>query len=134
MSHTASVILIVDDSAEDRAAYRRYLTGDREAAYRVREAGNGTDGLAICETETVDCVLLDYNLPDIDGVEFLTRLKISLGNAAPAVVMLTGQGSERIAVNSIKSGAQDYLVKGLASNVVTRAIQSAIRSAVNQQR
>jgi signal transduction histidine kinase len=130
----ATTILIVDDSAEDRLAYSRYLTGDREAAYVVREAGTGEAGLRICQEEAIDCVLLDYNLPDIDGVEFMTRMKSSLGEGAPAVVMFTGKGSEQIAANSIKSGARDYLVKGLASKDVVRAIQNAIHGALEQQR
>jgi DNA-binding response OmpR family regulator len=56
-------------------------------------------------------VLLDYLLPDADGLEFLEQLADRNDRDAPPVVMLTGQGSESIAVRAIKLGAQDYLVK-----------------------
>lgn len=129
-----NIILIVDDSEEDRVAYARYLMGEREGAYRVRQARNGEEGLAICNTEAIDCVLLDYNLPDIDGIEFLMRLRGRLGELAPAVVMLTGKGNELVAAESIKAGARDYLVKGMASQEVVRAIQNAIHEALHYQR
>ncbi|MBW4620411.1 MAG: PAS domain-containing protein [Cyanosarcina radialis HA8281-LM2] len=104
-------VLIVDDSPEDREIYRHYLLQDRERHYTIWEEGMGARGLALCQKLDPDCILLDYALPDMDGLEFLAALKNGMGNSQPAVIMLTGQGDEKVAVRAIKNGAQDYLVK-----------------------
>ena len=119
-------ILIVDDSREDRLTFRRHLEAGNEGPYLVSEAGSGSEGLARCRSESPDCVLLDYNLPDLNGLEFLEQLQQEFGKQAPAVVMLTGQGNETLAVKALKQGAQDYLVKGLSNPGVRHAIQTAI--------
>ncbi|MEH2038996.1 response regulator [Nostoc sp.] len=72
-------------------------------------------------------ILLDYRLPDLDGLEFLTKLQRQTSNSRISVIMLTGQGDETITVQAIKSGAQDYLVKGkLTSDNLRRAVHGAI--------
>jgi signal transduction histidine kinase len=71
---------------------------------------------------------LDYNLPDVDGVEFLSRLHAELNGDTPAVVILTGMGDETLAVRCMKAGAQDYLVKGISLDRVSPAICGAIES------
>src|SRR5215213_8618487 len=109
------LILIVDDSPEDRALYRRLLEQDGENHYRFLEEETGEDGLAAALAERPACLLLDYRLPDVDGLEFLARLRTEEEHLP--VIILTGQGSEAVAVEAMKSGAQDYLLKG----AVTRA-------------
>jgi signal transduction histidine kinase len=121
-------ILIVDDSREDRFAFRRYLERCKDPAYSVAEAESGEDGLMQCRSQLPDCILLDYNLPDVNGVEFLSRLHAELHGDAPAVVILTGVGSETLAVQCMKAGAQDYLVKGLSLDRVSPAICTAVES------
>jgi PAS domain S-box-containing protein len=75
-------------------------------------------------------VLLDYSLPDFDGLELLRLLaqaQSSAGEPLPVVVMLTGQGSERVAVEAMKQGAQDYLVKdSLSHDNLPRVVLAAI--------
>src|SRR3712207_5625906 len=100
-------ILIVDDSPEDREAYRRWIMpagGGPARPYCFLEADSGEEGLRLCGGERPDCVLLDYSLPDLDGLEFLARLRDEQGELAPPVVMLTGQGSEAVAVGALKQG------------------------------
>ncbi|PAY18363.1 hypothetical protein CKO51_16840 [Rhodopirellula sp. SM50] len=120
-------ILIVDDSPEDREVYRRLLGQQAWNEYEVAEADCGEDGLEACRDRPPDCILLDYNLPDLDGLEFLTELRESVPDHHLAVVMLTGQGNESIAVEAMKKGAQDYLVKGeLTSDNLQRAVSNAV--------
>lgn len=121
-------ILIVDDSLEDRSIFRRYLERSKEPTYSVAEAESGEDGLTQCRSWLPDCILLDYNLPDVDGVEFMSRLNAEFSGDAPAVVILTGMGNETLAVKCMKAGAQDYLVKGISLDRVSPAICSAIES------
>ena len=117
-------ILIVDDSPEDRELYRRLLAQDPGQEYEFLEAELGEDGLELARREKPDCLLLDYRLPDVDGLEFLEQL---LRDGPVPVIVLTGQGNEAVAVQAMKSGAQDYLLKGAISRQeLPRAVQNAI--------
>lgn len=112
MNVLKKLILIVDDCPEDRATYKRYLSRDLDSSYEFLEAESGEEGLDLARQCPPDCILLDYQLPDTDGLEFVAAYKLDLGNQHPPIVMLTGQGNESVAVNAMKLGAQDYLVKG----------------------
>uniref|UniRef100_A0A5S8WF70 Dual sensor histidine kinase n=1 Tax=[Leptolyngbya] sp. JSC-1 TaxID=1487953 RepID=A0A5S8WF70_9CYAN len=111
MPQTSRVLLIIDDSPEDRELYRRYLLRDRDHSYTVLEAGLGRRGLELWQQHHPDAVLLDYRLPDLDGLEFLAKLQPPPQQPYLPVIMITGQGNEAIAVQAMKAGAQDYLVK-----------------------
>src|SRR5215210_6372161 len=119
-------ILIVDDSPDDRELYRRLLGQDPEQEYEFLEAELGEDGLALAREERPDCLLLDYRLPDVDGLEFLDHL---LQDGPIPVIVLTGQGSESVAVQAMKGGAQDYLLKGAISR---QDLRRAVRNAVEK--
>lgn len=120
-------ILIVDDSPEDREFYRRLILQDARRKYELLETESGEEGLEICRSGNLDCVLLDYRVPDLDGLQFLAELVDKRGWTKVAVIMLTGQGDESIAVKAMKSGAQDYLVKGaMTAPDLQRAIHNAV--------
>jgi PAS domain S-box-containing protein len=119
-------ILIIDDSAEDRNTYRRLIARNREPEFQFCETDSGADGLRLYSTEQPDCVLLDYNLPDLNGLEFLARLDPNRSEDAPPIIMLTGQGTERVAVQALKMGAQDYLIKNRAAETVRYVVHSVI--------
>ena len=104
-------VMIIDDSLEDRETYRRYLLVQDSYNYHILEEECGEDALVTYKSVKPDLILLDYLLPDLDGLEFVEQLKAQTDNLPP-IIMLTGQGSELIAVEAIKSGIQDYLVKG----------------------
>jgi signal transduction histidine kinase len=119
-------LLIVDDSPEDRELYRRLLAQDSEHAWEFLEAETGEEGLRLAHKGNPDCLLLDYRLPDVDGLEFLSRLQ---AERLIPVIVLTGQGNEAVAVEAMKSGAQDYLLKG---NVARDRLQQAVRNAIEK--
>jgi carbon storage regulator CsrA len=120
-------VLIVDDNPEDRATYRRLMSADRHGEYLVTESESGEDGLRLCKSEMPDCVLLDYRLPDLSGLEFLAELARDDSACRVPVVMLTGHGDEMIAVEAMKGGAQDYLVKRY---ITGERLQTAVYNAM----
>ncbi len=104
-------ILIVEDDLVDRMACRRALAQDTSYEFVLFEAETGREGLQLAHQQKPDCVLLDYHLPDLNGLEFLAELRKDLGEITVPVMMLTGADNAQVAVEAIKRGAQDYLVK-----------------------
>lgn len=100
-------VLIVDDNPADRFAARRRL----RPAYAVLEAESAADAHRVLEARDVDCLVLDLSLPDMDGLTFLDSLRTRRGELPFAVIMLTGHGSEGLAVQAMRSGVDDYLSK-----------------------
>ncbi|MGK7901272.1 MAG: response regulator [Hormoscilla sp.] len=148
-------VMIVEDSPEDRDMYRRFLTRDNPNRYKILEFESGSEAIDWClhscpvnETPP-DLILLDYNLPDMNGLEFMLELNLEQKNNCSnwhrqiPVILLTGQGSEEIAVQAMKMGAEDYLVKGQLTreklcsviNIVLKqmAVQYELQQAEKQQ-
>jgi signal transduction histidine kinase len=120
-------VLIIDDSEDDREAFRRMLSRG-STDFEIMEAASGEDGLRLYHEFQPDCILLDYSLPGRNGVAVLQDIRRT--HPFAAAVMLTGQGSETIAVGVMKAGAQDYLTKDAVSR---DALERAIANAVGRQ-
>jgi light-regulated signal transduction histidine kinase (bacteriophytochrome) len=133
-------ICIIEDSPQEREVFRRYLLQDTDYRYAFFEEESGERGLVLCRTVQPDCILLDSTLPDIDGLEFLSELADESGLVTLPVIMLTSVGDEAVALEAMKRGAQDYLVKdemtpGNLFRAIHNAIErSAMRRIVEQQR
>ena len=104
-------VLLVEDDAVDRMACRRALTRNTDYEFVLSEAESGYEGLQAAHALRPDCVLLDYHLPDLNGLEFLAALTSDTGEIAIPVMMLTGADNTTIAVEAMKRGARDYLIK-----------------------
>ena len=128
MSDSPYRILIIEDCVEDRVLYRRRIAQGREQEYRFWETGSGKEGLRLCGEVCPHCVLLDYQLPDLNGLDFLDRLHKTTGGVTIPIVMLTGHGSEAVAVQAMKKGIHDYLVKELNLDGIRQVVQSAIET------
>lgn len=109
MDHTLQV-LIVDDDSVDRRICRRALAQLDPAPVFV-EAETAAEAERYLAGHDVDCVLLDYGLPDMNGLELLVRLAARDVEQRVPVVMLTGADDVSVAVEAMRSGASDYVVK-----------------------
>jgi signal transduction histidine kinase/DNA-binding NarL/FixJ family response regulator len=123
-------VLIVDDSEVDRATYRRYLASATGWEYQTTDCASVEQALQLCDQRLPDVILLEYLLPDADGLAFLQALKQQLGRL-PIVIMVTGHGNESIAIAAMKYGVKDYLTKG---ELTHEKLVNAITSAYNSQR
>ena len=126
-NNTPLRLLVVEDNEADYDNLVRLIRTGMEPGTQVDYADTGAKGLAAFEAHSPDCILLDYRLPDMDGLEFLTELAAVGGGMPVPVVMLTGMGNEAIAVEALKNGAQNYLNKNtMTGSQVVHAVNGAI--------
>ena len=118
----AGNILAIDDEQNIRHLIQSEFELEGLA---VTTAGSGEEGLKLFDSDRFDVVLLDINLPKLNGVEVLKRLK----QKAPQteVIMITGYGDVKSAVESIKQGARDYITKPFKLNEILALVKQAIR-------
>ncbi len=100
------VILTIDDELVIRVTFRAYL---EDHGYTVIEADNGLIGLELFEKEHIDCILVDLRMPVMDGLEFLSRVRLK----APGlpIIVVSGAGDISDVVEALRLGAWDYLLK-----------------------
>ncbi|HEY7609617.1 MAG TPA: GGDEF domain-containing response regulator [Alphaproteobacteria bacterium] len=128
-------LLIVDDSAEDREIYARLLKKCARGAYTIICAETGSEGLASFRADAPECIVLDFNLPDMDALEFLAKMGANQDGLPTAVVLVTGQGSEKVAVETLKLGVHDYLAKGeIDADKLGAAILNAVEKVSARRR
>ncbi|MES2295539.1 MAG: response regulator [Pseudomonadota bacterium] len=125
-------VLIVEDDEVDRMACRRAFAADGSCDIVLLDAESGQLGLEMACTEALDCILLDYNLPDLTGLEFLARMEVDGAPPLP-VIMLTGADSAAVAAESMRRGARDYLVKDMDRRYLA-FLPAAIQRVLREQR
>jgi two-component sensor histidine kinase len=120
-------LLIVDDSPGDRKLCRILLEEAGDLTLEFLEAANGATGLEACAALCPDCVLIDYRLPDMTGIEFMQQLTSESESDRYAIVMLTGLGSGQVARTALKAGAHEYIMKDhLTAEELRLTIEKAI--------
>jgi DNA-binding NtrC family response regulator len=127
-------ILVVDDERSIRVGLKGLLAKE---GYEVATAESGREALQLLNGQPFDLVLTDLRMPELDGVGLLKKIKERYADTL--VVMMTAYGSEKIAVEAMKAGASDYLVKPFDNEevkiLVRQALeQSALRREVRQLR
>ena len=120
-------VLLIDDSVDDREAVARILAKAPKHSFEITAAEDGKSALAALVRKDCDCALLDFSMPGDDGLVTLSEMLLRWPELP--VIMMTGSGNERIAVESLKGGAQDYIAKAeLAQTDIAEAIERAIES------
>jgi len=114
-SDDAKLCLVVDDSRVVRKVARRIL---EDLGFGVAEASDGAEGLAWCRGAMPDVVLLDWNMPGMDGLEFLKKLRQEPGGDAPKVVFCSVENDlDRIRL-ALDEGADEYVMKPFDGDII----------------
>ena len=112
--------LVVDDSAVIRKVARRILEG---LQFRITEAEDGARAIDACKGEMPDAVLLDWNMPVMDGYEFLRNLRRMPGGDVPKVVFCTTENDVAHIARALHAGANEYIMKPFDKDIVTAKFQ-----------
>lgn len=113
--------LIVDDSRAIRSVIRRKLT---DLGFEVFEAGNGQEGLErIDEHPDIGIILVDWNMPVMDGLEFVRRVRKTPDTARMPLLMVTSETEIRQMVKALAAGANEYLMKPFDAQALEEKLQ-----------
>jgi two-component system chemotaxis response regulator CheY len=108
--------LIVEDSSIVRKMARRILEG---LGFEVVEAEDGVDALVVCKRAMPEAILLDWNMPVMDGYDFLRNLRQMPGGNKPKVVFCTTENDVAHIARALHAGANEYIMKPFDKDIVT---------------
>lgn len=108
MHKVSATLLIIDDDEVVRESLAAYL---EDSNFKVLQALNGLQGLQIFESEQPDLVICDLRMPQIDGLELIRRIRQTASETP--IIVLSGAGVMSDAVEALRLGAADYLIKPL---------------------
>lgn len=127
-SAKVSRVLYMEDDKGIAALMRRKL---ERAGYEVALASDGAEGLEMCESSSWDAIIVDHKMPRFSGLDVIRRL--AQRKAMPASIMITGAGDETVAVEALKLGASDYVIKDVDGRFL-ELMPSVIEQAISKQR
>ena len=107
--------LIVDDSKVIRMVARRIL---EDLEFSIVEAADGQKAIEACQSKMPDAILLDWNMPVMNGIEFLRELRKMSGGADPVVVFCTTENDLDHIQEALQAGANEYIMKPFDSDII----------------
>lgn len=113
-------VLVVDDSSVIRKVATRILESMR---FDAAEAPGGREALAACEAHMPDAILLDWNMPEMDGIEFLQALRRMPGGNAPKVLFCTTENEVSHIARAMHAGADEYIMKPFDKEIFRSKLQ-----------
>ena len=112
--------LVVDDSRVIRMVARKIL---EELNFEIQEAADGKAALEACQQKMPDGILLDWNMPIMNGLDFLVELRKSPGGDRPKVVFCTTENDVAHIARALHAGANEYIMKPFDKDIVTAKFQ-----------
>jgi len=128
-THPDLHVLLVDDDARYLILCERYLARSAKGLFIVDTANTVEKALACCSANRYDCLIVDYELPDGTGTDFIHSLKKHTDKTPPPTIITTADGGEDAAIKAIRAGAADFISK---RNVSSQAISRSIHNAVDK--
>jgi two-component system chemotaxis response regulator CheY len=112
--------LIVDDSSVVRKVARRIL---EDLAFSIEEAADGQIAMQACQRKMPDAILLDWNMPVMNGIDFLKALRTMQGGQAPVVVFCTTENDMKHIQEAVSAGANEYIMKPFDTDIIQAKFQ-----------
>lgn len=117
-------ILVVDDSSTMRRILR--MTLGRCGYNNVEEAGDGKEALAKCEAQQFACVLTDWNMPNMDGLQLILKLRETPNYKDVPIVMVTTEGAKDDVIEALTRGANSYIVKPFTPETLSEKMKEVL--------
>jgi len=108
-------LLIVDDSRTVRSIVRKMLS---ETDLVMSEAEDGEEALTVCKKSLPDAIIVDWNMPVLDGIGFVRRLRAMPGGKTPSVIFCTTESSMDHITEALEAGADEYIMKPFDGDIV----------------
>jgi two-component system chemotaxis response regulator CheY len=122
LEHAVKTCLVVDDSRVIRKVARRVL---EDIGFEIAEAADGMEALAWCRGAMPDAVLLDWNMPVMNGIEFLRQLRSEPGGDSPTVVFCTVENDVDHIRAALEAGANEYIMKPFDGEIIAAKFAEA---------
>lgn len=119
-------VLIVDDSAAIRKILQRVLRQTEMPIGTIHEAGDGIEALALLEKQTVGLILSDINMPNMDGLEMLGKIKANDAYKAVPVIMITTEGNQNKVMEAVALGAAGYVRKPFTTEQIKEKLTGIV--------
>lgn len=117
-------ILVVDDFSTMRKIIKNLL---KQAGYKnIVEAEDGGAALKVLESEKVDFIISDWNMPNMNGLEFLKAVRANSESSSLPFLMVTAEGLKENVVLAVKAGVSNYIVKPFTAEVLDEKIEKII--------
>lgn len=122
MGSAMKTCLVVDDSRMIRRVATRIL---RDMKFEASEAQDGREAMTLCRTKMPDAILLDWNMPIMDGLSFLKELRKEPGGGSPVVVFCTAERDVIKITEALDAGADEYVMKPFDSDILESKFSEA---------
>lgn len=119
-------ILIIDDSGVMRRIHTNVLRENNIDDADIHEAEDGAAAYEIAQKEDIDLFLVDWNMPKINGLELVKKLRFMDKYAETPIIMITSEAAKYNVVDAIKAGVTNYVVKPIHGNVLWNKIKKYI--------
>jgi len=119
-------VLVVDDFATMRRVIKNLL---KQAGYKnITEAEDGVSALSILKSQKIDFIISDWNMPNMNGLEFLKAVRADSELSSLPFLMVTAEGLKENVVLAIKAGVSGYIVKPFTAEVLSEKIEKTVKS------
>ena len=119
-------IVVVDDFATMRKVIKNLL---KQAGYKnITEAEDGVEALKVLKSEKVDFIISDWNMPNMNGLEFLKAVRADSELSSLPFLMVTAEGLKENIVLAIKAGVSGYIIKPFTADVLSEKIEKTVKS------
>lgn len=119
-------VLIVDDSAAIRKILQRVLRQTEMPIGNIHEAGDGVEALAMLQQQTVGLILSDINMPNMDGLEMLGKIKTMDADKTVPVIMITTEGNQNKVMEAVSLGTAGYVRKPFTTEQIKEKLTGLV--------